>query len=67
MNLSNCQHETIGEIYLNYRDIPNEGYADRPFQIYMKDAHCAETNEKSNFQFSFFELWLINLQVTHLN
>ena len=30
--------------------------------IYMKDAHCGETNEKSIFQVLrclFFELWLI--------
>ena len=24
----------------------------------MKDAECSETNEKLNFRFSFFELWL---------
>ena len=28
-------------------------------QIFMKDLECAETNEKSIFQFLFFELWLI--------
>ena len=26
---------------------------------YMKDAHCAESNEKSIFQIFIFELWLI--------
>ena len=26
-------------------------------QIYMKDAECVETNEKSIFRFWFFELW----------
>ena len=26
-------------------------------QIYMKDAECAESEEKSNFRFPFFELW----------
>ena len=37
-------------------------------QIYMKDAHCAATNEKSIFRFLrflFFELWSIVL--CHLN
>ena len=29
----------------------------RNSQIYMKDANCAETNEKSIFRFLFFELW----------
>ena len=28
-------------------------------QIFMKDLECAETNEKSIFQFLFFELGLI--------
>ena len=32
---------------------------DRCALIYMMDAECAETNEKSNFRFLFFELWLI--------
>ena len=27
--------------------------------IFMKDAECAESNEKSIFRFLFFELWLI--------
>ena len=27
--------------------------------IYMKDAQCTETNEKSIFRFLFFELWSI--------
>ena len=25
--------------------------------IYMKDAECAETNEKSIFRFLIFEMW----------
>ena len=29
----------------------------------MKDAQCAETNEKSIFRFLFFELWLIVLTI----
>ena len=34
---------------------------DMPFAIpiFMKDAHSAESNEKSIFRFLFFELWLI--------
>ena len=31
----------------------------RSGHIYMKDAHSAESNEKSIFRFLFFELWLI--------
>ena len=27
--------------------------------IYMKDTHCVEPNEKSIFRFLFSELWLI--------
>ena len=31
--------------------------------IYMKYAHCAETNEKSIFRFLIFELWLIVFEI----
>ena len=30
----------------------------RSGQIYMKDAHCAESNEESICRFLFFKLWL---------
>ena len=35
----------------------------RSSHIYMKDAHSAESYEKSHFRFSFFELWLILLTI----
>ena len=31
----------------------------RSGHIHMKDAHSAESNEKSYFRFLFFQLWLI--------
>ena len=45
-----------------------QGYADPPpplrnDQIFMKDAQCVETNEKSILRYLFLELWLILLTV----
>ena len=35
--------------------------------IYMTNAHCVETNEKSILRYLFFELWLIIFQVFRWN
>ena len=48
-----CLSTFVDEMFILRGSVPNEDMQTK------KDAHCAEPNENSIFQFVFFELWLI--------
>ena len=54
------EHDYDEHVYFHWL-FPNKGYADPPpptrsGRIFMKDAECAEENEKSILRFLFFQL-----------